>query len=145
LEQSNKPGYPVNTTDDDRSISLSADNSIGYISAVRPGGYGDLDIYRIKFNANKKYVIYKGDITFNDSTKTPKEIIATITTVEKTTNEEYSFAPNPQTGSFIMALPEGTYNITVNSSDYKSVTETLIVYDVGSATERKKEFKLVKP
>jgi tetratricopeptide (TPR) repeat protein len=138
-------GYPVNTTDDDRSISLSADNSIGYISAVRPGGYGDLDIYRIKFNANKKYVIYKGDITFNDSTKTPKEIIATITTVEKTTNEEYSFAPNPQTGSFIMALPEGTYNITVNSSDYKSVTETLIVYDVGSATERKKEFKLVKP
>jgi hypothetical protein len=138
-------GYPINTTDDDRSISISADNSVGYISAIRPGGYGDLDIYRIKFNANKKYVIYKGEIIFADSTKTPQEIIATITTVEKATKEEYSFSPNPQTGTFIMALPEGTYNITVNSSGYKDITETLIVSDVGTSTERKKEFKLVKP
>ena len=139
-------GYPINTTDDDRSISISADNSVGYISAIRPGGYGDLDIYRIKFNARKKYVIYKGEITFTDSTKTPQQIIATITTIEKTTKEEYSFSPNPQTGSFIMALPEGTYNITVNSLGYKNIIETLIVSDIGtSTTERQKEFKLVKP
>ena len=145
LEQSSKLGYPINTTDDDRSISLSADNSVGYISAIRPGGYGDLDIYRIKFNALKKYVIYKGEIAFTDSTKAPKDIIATITTVEKTTNEEYSFAPNPQTGSFIMALPEGTYHITVNASGCADITETLVVSDVGTSSERKKEFKLVKP
>jgi hypothetical protein len=138
-------GFPINTTDDDRSISISADNSVGYISAIRPGGYGDLDIYRIKFNAHKKYVIYKGGITFTDSTKTPSEIIATITAVEKTTKEEYSFAPNPQTGSFIMALPEGTYDITVNSSGYKDIIEILIVSDVGTSAERKKEFKLLKP
>ena len=138
-------GYPINTTDDDRSISISADNSVGYISAIRPGGYGDLDIYRIKFNANKKYVIYKGEITFIDSTKIPQEINAKITAIEKTTNEEYSFAPNPQTGSFIMMLPEGVYNISVISSSYKDVIETLIVSDIGTSSERKKEFMLIKP
>lgn len=138
-------GYPINTTDNDRSISISADNTVGYISAIRPEGYGDLDIYRIKFNANKKYIVYKGALTYADSTETIKETVATITTVDSKTNEEYIFAPNPKNGSFIMILPEGTYNLTVNSFGFKAITETITVSDVGtSAIERKKEFKLVK-
>ncbi|HOZ88070.1 MAG TPA: hypothetical protein PL029_09940, partial [Bacteroidia bacterium] len=43
-------GYPINSADDDRSICVTEDNRIAYISAFRPNGYGDLDIYRIRFN-----------------------------------------------------------------------------------------------
>lgn len=140
-------GYPINTTDDDRSISLSPDNRVGYISAIRPGGYGDLDIYRIKFNdSQQQLIIYKGNITYSDSLKIPTECIATITAIEKTTNEEYSFAPNPKNGSFVLALPAGTYTIIVNSSGYKDINETIIISDIGTSTiERKKEFNLTKP
>ncbi len=138
-------GYPINTTDDDRSISISADHTVGYVSAVRPGGFGDLDIYRIKFNEVQKFVVYKGLITYEDSTKAPEATIANIITKEQTTNEEYSFATNSKNGSFILALPAGTYKLSVNSVGYKNISETIIVDDIGnSATERKKEFKLVK-
>ena len=138
-------GYPINSTDDDRSISISADHTVAYVSAVRPGGYGDLDIYRIKYNTNQKFVVYKGKISYEDSTKAPTETIATIVTKEQKTNEEYSFTTNSKNGIFILALPAGTYNLSVNSVGYKNISETIIVEDIGnSAIERKKEFKLVK-
>lgn len=139
-------GYPINTTDDDRSISLSPDNRVGYISAMRPGGFGDLDIYRIKFNDNdQKQIIYKGNISFKDSLLQPKEIVANITATNKETQDEYSFAANPNTGAFILALPAGNYVITVNSEGFSTITETLTVSDIGANnTERKKEFLLEK-
>ena len=52
-------GYPVNTTEDNMNISLSATwdpetesmrNRYAYISAYRKEGFGDLDIYRVTFN-----------------------------------------------------------------------------------------------
>ena len=138
-------GYPINSTDDDRSISISADHTVAYVSAVRPGGYGDLDIYRIKYNTNQKFVVYKGKISYEDSTKAPTETIANIVALEQKTNEEYSFTTNSKNGLFILALPAGTYNLSVNSVGYKNISETIIVEDIGnSAIERKKEFKLVK-
>ncbi|MBS1638227.1 MAG: PD40 domain-containing protein [Bacteroidetes bacterium] len=139
-------GYPVNTTDDDRSISLSADNRVGYISAIRPGGYGDLDIYRIKFNdAEQKVIIYKGQVAFNDSTLQPGKILASITATNKTSEEEYTFATNPQNGNFVLALPAGQYAIHVSAEGYADLNDVIQVSDIGSAdTERKKEFRLEK-
>lgn len=137
-------GYPINTTDDDRSICISADNRVAYISAVRPNGMGDLDIYRIKFlNVDQKHIIYKGAIAFKDSLNKPKEISANIIATEKKTQDEYSFTPNSETGNFIMALPEGSYNISVTSDGYKSLTENINVSDIGAnSSEKKKEYVL---
>ena len=47
-------GFPINSTTDDRSISITSDNRAGYISTFRPGSFGDLDIYRIRFNDNQQ-------------------------------------------------------------------------------------------
>jgi tetratricopeptide (TPR) repeat protein len=43
-------GYPVNTPDDDFTISLSANGRHGYISSHRKDSYGDRDIYKVTFN-----------------------------------------------------------------------------------------------
>ena len=75
-------GYPVNTTDNDRSISLTPDNRVGYISAWRPGGQGDLDIYRVKFNdVDQKLTLYLGNVTLGDSLNQPKEYVVNIIAV----------------------------------------------------------------
>lgn len=139
-------GYPVNTTDDDRSISISADNRVGYISTVRPNGYGDLDIYRIKFlDVDQKHIIYKGAIAFKDSLNKPKEILVNIMAVEKKTQDEYTFTPNSETGNFIMALPEGDYNISVTGDGYKPLSENINITDIGAGqAEKKKEYVLEK-
>ncbi len=139
-------GYPVNTTDDDRSISFTADNRVGYISALRPGGQGDLDIYRIKFNdVDQKLTLYLGNITLGDSLNKPKEYISTILAVNITNNEEYIFAPNPSNGKFVMALPSGTYEILVMSDGYANVKDKLTVTDLGlSIAKENKNYKLLK-
>ncbi|MFH1321479.1 MAG: hypothetical protein ABII90_12620 [Bacteroidota bacterium] len=66
-------GYPINTPEDNMSISFSASwdseteslqNRYAYISAVRQDGFGDLDIYRITFNkVGSRLTVIRGLIT----------------------------------------------------------------------------------
>lgn len=139
-------GYPVNTTDDDRSISLTPDNRVGYISALRPGGQGDLDIYRIKFNdVDQKLTLYLGGVILGDSLNQPKEYVANILAINIASNEEFSFVPNPNNGKFVMALPAGVYNITVTAEGFADFKDKLTVSDLGlPISEEKKNYKLTK-
>lgn len=43
-------GYPINNTQDNFTFSRAAHGRHGYLSALRPGGLGDLDLYRVIFN-----------------------------------------------------------------------------------------------
>ncbi len=61
-------GYPINTTDDDMTISFSSTGRHAYIASSRPGGYGGLDIYKIIFNdIDPAYTILSGTLLNNDS------------------------------------------------------------------------------
>lgn len=61
-------GYPINTPDDDKTISLSHSGRHGYISSYRAEGLGDLDIYKIIFNdIDPAYSIISGTILNKDS------------------------------------------------------------------------------
>ena len=58
-------GYPINSTDDDMGICVTKNKKIAYVSAYRPTGYGDLDIYRIKFMDEEQATkIFKGKIFY---------------------------------------------------------------------------------
>ena len=139
-------GYPVNTTDNDRSISLTPDNRAGYISAWRPGGQGDLDIYRIKFNdMEQKLTLFLGSIALGDSLNQPKEFIATVLAINTVSKEEFSFLPNPTNGKLVMALPAGEYEIMVTSDGFADLKDKLTVSDLGlPISEEKKNYKLKK-
>ena len=140
-------GYPINTTDEDRSISLTPDNPrIGYISALRPGGQGDLDIYRIKFkDSDEKVTAIVGAIYLGDSLLKPKEYTATIFAFNKITNEEFTFVPNPKNGKFLMVLPSGNYEIVITSAGYVDIKDILFVSDIGNGlSEETKTYKLLK-
>ncbi|MFH0864813.1 MAG: hypothetical protein V1904_01370 [Bacteroidota bacterium] len=61
-------GYPLNTPDDDKTISLSLTGRHGYISSCRAEGYGDLDIYKVIFNdIDPAYAIISGTLMNKDS------------------------------------------------------------------------------
>lgn len=61
-------GYPVNTPDDNVQICFTASGRYAYMAALRPEGFGNLDIYRVIFHDVKsEYTTLKGAVTSSDS------------------------------------------------------------------------------
>ena len=62
-------GYPINTTDDNTTISFTTSGRYAYMASYRKEGYGDLDIYRVIFNDVKPpLTVLEGSIVGADST-----------------------------------------------------------------------------
>ncbi len=138
-------GYPLNTSDDEQQISILPDHRAGYISALRPGGMGDLDIYRIKFeDEEQKISVIRGKINRTDSTK-KSDLAIMITATNLKTKEELFFVPNPSTGRYIIALLPGKYKLSIASDGYKEILDDLILFDFGmSKPEVIKDYLLFK-
>jgi hypothetical protein len=65
--------------------------------------------------------------------------------VNESTQEELSFVPNPSNGKLVMALPAGTFNITVSADGYAGQTDKITVSDLGlPIAEEKKNYHLKK-
>lgn len=141
-------GYPINSTDDDKSICVTADNRLAYISAFRPNGFGDLDVYRVKLKDNDQTsILYKGSVFIGDTlpSSKPKNYSVNMTVTNLKTNYEYTYAPNSKTGNFIMALPPGEYSVLITAKGCQKYEELMGVSDMGDITaERKKNFILKK-
>lgn len=139
-------GYPINSTGDDRSICMTPDNRVGYISTFRPNGYGDLDIYRIRFEDKDQIIrIITGEIFLGDSTKKAVDTPVMIIARDKKTGEERQFVPNSRTGKYVIALEAGEYEITISADGYTDYTETITISDIGKIEiEKNKNFVLNK-
>jgi hypothetical protein len=141
-------GYPINSTDDDRSICVTQDNRLAYVSSFRPNGFGDLDIYRIKFEDTEPVsVIYTGQFFMGDTiaANQPKNYTIDITVTNTATNYEYTFVPHSKTGRYVMALPAGTYKLVTHSKGFVRYKEDFVVSDMGKLNmERTKNIVLKK-
>ena len=138
-------GFPVNSPGDDRSICFTENNRVAYISSDRPGGYGELDIWRIVFNEvqNKTFTIITGRIELPDTSIAKADVEMMV--VMAGTGEDYGiYRPNPKTGHYVMALPPGKYALTINAPGCKLYSETLIVFDIGLQEEINKDIILKK-
>ena len=141
-------GYPINSTDDDKSICVTEDNRLAYVSSFRPNGFGDLDIYRIKFNSTEPVsIVYTGQVFMSDTADAsqPKNYSTSIIVTNTQSGYEYTFVPNSKTGRFVMSLPSGKYKITIGAEGYAKYEEELVISDMGLAADEKvKNFILKK-
>lgn len=137
-------GYPVNTTDDNRTISFTENNRIAYVSAYREGGAGDLDIWRVIFNdvQQESYTLVTGQVLTPDST-TNLDAIITVTN-SKTQQDMGTFKPVPANGKYVLALPPGKYVINVEAAGYKTLIDNVLVFDIAAIPEIKKNLILTK-
>ena len=141
-------GYPINSTDDDRSICVTPDNRVAYISAFRPNGFGDLDIYRIRLDENEQISkIITGKVFLGDTLSEGKNKMPSIKMLvtNKANNEEYTFVPNSKTGKFVISLPAGSYIVSINAVGFQQFKDELIISDIGKIDmEKNKNFVLKK-
>lgn len=141
-------GHPINSTDDERSISVTMDNRLGYISAFRPNGNGDLDIYRVTFNdADPVSRVLSGKVFLGDSINPKPDLNVAISIVAANvlSGMEYQFSPSPTSGNYVMTLPDGLYLIRISAEGYVDLEEEMQVSDQGKMSiEYNKNFLLRK-
>lgn len=135
-------GYPVNTADDNQTISFNTLGNVAYVSQAREGGIGDLDIWKVTFNNVKidvKKTRFTGVVKQSDS-------VAVISVTDKFTGKEVAKA-NTKAGdgkySFELPAP-GRYIVKVESAGQPTLTEELQTL-TGSAYKEKieKDFDLL--
>jgi len=125
-------GYPINTPEDNMNFRVSATGRYGYISAMRKGGFGDLDIYRVTFReVEPEYTVITGKIKCESENDKFENVLISVTDEE--TGDVYGdYIPNLQTKRFVMILPPGKYEVFVESEGFNEVYESLEVLDKSS-------------
>ncbi len=137
-------GFPINNADDNMNLCMSETGRYGYISALRDGGIGDLDIYRVVFNdVEPKYTVVKGSVESNDAYKKVDQVM--ITVFSKESGEMFgTYVPNPASGRYIMILPPGNYSMEVDADGFKRLEENIAIADKASfQTTINKDIKLL--
>jgi len=132
-------GYPINTSDDNLTISFTEDGVHAYVSALRPGGFGDLDIYKITFP--KEYLI-RLQLPGTDP-ENPLIKDAYVSIEADYFEQPLSFSANQNTGFYTIIIKKpGLYTLYVEADGYKVHTE-VINFDNDNYTELI-TFKIIK-
>ncbi|MDL2262213.1 OmpA family protein [Bacteroidales bacterium OttesenSCG-928-I21] len=129
-------GYPINTPNDDVAYSLSSDGKHGYLSSIRHGGFGDLDIYEffIPEVIEDKEIIFYVEV-FADDKKFPN---AVITVKDAGTNEIIGEYKADKDGNYILPLKiVEKMQITCEAHDYDEITILYTPKDDEIAESRK--------
>jgi hypothetical protein len=136
-------GYPINDTYDNENIAFVGDGAYAYLSAIKDGGYGDRDLYKIKFNeVDTRYCIITGYVQTSDSSDVSIKI--TILASKPDSKEILKFVPVQQTGKYVMALTPGNYTLNIKADGYEEVVTDFIIYDLPFQPEKAKDFLLKK-
>ncbi|MBL7883117.1 MAG: PD40 domain-containing protein [Bacteroidia bacterium] len=127
-------GYPINTPEDNFNFRISSNGRFGYISALRDGGFGDLDIYRVTFNdIEPQYSVIKGNIASADSTQKLNFSDVFITVTDTKTQEIVgNYLPNPNSGRYVIILSPGNYDISIEANGFNTVEEKVSILDKSS-------------
>jgi len=132
-------GYPLNTYDDDLYFTLAANARTGYVSAVKPKGLGDLDIWYFKL---KEPLIKNAGTLYRASIFSPQGLPAKETAcsvVKESTGEVLGVmdANGPNSEIFIL-LPPGNYKLKARSPKMGRLEEDIaITGDEGEKGIRK--------
>jgi tetratricopeptide (TPR) repeat protein len=138
-------GYPINSPEDNMEFTFAGNRRDGYISAVRPEGYGDLDLYKVTFNdVEIRQTILKGKVSTEDSVK---NLTATVTLYDAATKEEIGSKDiDGENTKYIFLLKPGKYIIKVTAETFTDFKEEITIYDKSDYTfERIKDIVLLRP
>ena len=112
-------GYPINTTYDDMSYSMTAKGDAAYFSSTRNNKTHHFDIYKVYLKENIPLTLVKGRILAGDP---PKPIKTEIQVIDKLTQKplKYIYNPNPKTGNYLLVFPPGKdYDMVIKAEGYQ--------------------------
>ncbi|MBK8874928.1 MAG: tetratricopeptide repeat protein [Bacteroidetes bacterium] len=121
-------GYPLNTTDDDLYFTLSANARTGYVSGLKPGGMGDLDIWY--FNMKDPLVRNAGSL-YRASILSAQGLPAKdamVSIVKEATGQVLAIMEaNGPAAEIFMLLPAGKYKLKARSPKLGRLEQDIVI------------------
>jgi YHS domain-containing protein len=134
-------GYPLNTADDELSFCISGNGHHAYISAVRPEGLGDKDIYRVTFNEPTVYPftsLISGNVIASSG---PKSELRGVTLMNKSDKKVVAvYKPYFVSNHYVLAARPGNYILRVEGYGFKPIEEEITIAESDSPADVVKDF-----
>lgn len=119
-------GYPINTTDDDVFFVPTADRKYAYYSSSKPGGFGDLDIYKVYIGGKAKPKLILKGVVIDSATNKHIQAHIKIRDIDSDIILISFDADTINTEYHVFMPVRKNLEITVSSEDYKTYTENFI-------------------
>lgn len=123
-------GFPLNTTYDDMNFRISKNGKYGYIASLKAGGQGDFDIYRVTFNdVENDYSVVIGQLSIKEGEQLDYSDV--FISVNNNISGELvgNYLPNPANGRFVVILPPGKYQMSIEAPGFKTLEKTIEIFD----------------
>lgn len=138
-------GYPINTYDNEGSISVANNGIEAYIASDRIDSRGELDIYKVTLPENArafKTLYFKGQLV---DAVSKKGIHGNLQIMDSATGFLYTSIPIDSSGYFILALPYfDRIGLKITSPQYDYLTSSFGVEDIQSYAGKTVTFNLTK-
>ncbi len=130
--------FPINTPDDNKTISITKSGRYAYIADFRAGSRGDYDIYKVTFlDKPAPYSVLKGCIVDADSAVMMTELARYKVVIRDAGSKQQvgTYLPNLHNGRFTFILRPGFYLTDYYVDDKLISTQELFIEDREQGTE----------
>ena len=124
--------FPINTPDDNCTISVTKSGRYGYIADFRPNGVGETDVYKVTFlEVAAPYTVVKGEIEGVDSTAVLQSVDRYKVVVRDagTKKEVGTYRPDLHDGRFTFILQPGFYLVDLYTDGKPAKSVELVIAD----------------
>ncbi len=135
-------GYPINSPGNEKNISFMKNGYAAVMAALRPDGFGDLDIYQV----NYEKPVTKHPAVFVINVPLQKDETLPILEVNNSFDEPIGkYEANSTTNRYVLALYPGKYFFYIDTPGYKPYTEVLVVNEFHTRQDNNVRFIRLKP
>lgn len=143
-------GFPVNTPDDDIYFVLSQNGKSGYYASGMEGGYGEKDIYHIRFPyypyPRRYHIVEVAGLVQDVQTLDTLKAMVKLVDIETNRVLDSVLTGTDSSKYYFILEPQRTYSLVVTAEGYNSATESLVTpMLVDEDVFMEKNMFLVKP
>lgn len=136
-------GYPINTVDDQTSFSMTGNERTAYISAVRPEGLGDRDIYKVTFNDTSTHpfrALISGVVSSPNGAKVELRQVSLLSKPDKKVLSVYK--PYFMSNDYVLNAVPGEYFLKVEGYGFPVVEEEIKIEEASPPVDLVKNFSV---
>ncbi|TAH42988.1 MAG: hypothetical protein EYC69_03955 [Bacteroidetes bacterium] len=128
-------GFPINTADDNHTISFTGDGRYALISASMKDGLGNLDIWKVEFKDTLDHS-FKTVITGNVVSETGTRINLSKVSLENLENHQIlDYKPASSGSYFVLNAVPGKYSLLVEGTNFVTTTIEITIENVFPPVE----------